>query len=298
MNQNDYRPRRAEGKKHRHPIRAVIIVLIIMAALAICIPRLRRDPARRDAQQVDAARSAQQEEDSGAASAALEPSPAASGSGSAVETSGSGTSDRSAVEAGTSSPADASTPTGGSADGIDLLMLVNSTHSLPEGYHAELKTLDNGQQIAELIYPDLQQMFDDARSQGVYPIVASGYRTAEKQQSLMDEKVKSFEEQGYSESDARREALKWVNAVGYSEHQIGLAVDINADGVHSAGYQVYNWLADNAWQYGFILRYPEDKTDITGTGYEPWHYRYVGRDAAREIHTQGVCLEEYLNAVD
>lgn len=298
MNQNDYRPRRAEGKKHRHPIRAVIIVLIIMAALAICIPRLRRDPARRDAQQVDAARSAQQEEDSGAASAALEPSPAASGSGSAVETSGSGTSDRSAVEAGTSSPADASTPTDGSADGVDLLMLVNSTHSLPEGYHAELKTLDNGQQIAELIYPDLQQMFDDARSQGVYPIVASGYRTAEKQQSLMDEKVKSFEAQGYSESDARREALKWVNAVGYSEHQIGLAVDINADGVHSAGYQVYNWLANNAWQYGFILRYPEDKTDITGTGYEPWHYRYVGRDAAREIHTQGVCLEEYLNAVD
>lgn len=298
MNQNDYRPRRAEGKKHRHPIRAVIIVLIIMAALAICIPRLRRDPARRDAQQVDAARSAQQEEDSGAASAALEPSPAASGSGSPVETSGSGTSDRSAVEAGTSSPADASTPTDGSADGVDLLMLVNSTHSLPEGYHAELKTLDNGQQIAELIYPDLQQMFDDARSQGVYPIVASGYRTAEKQQSLMDEKVKSFEAQGYSESDARREALKWVNAVGYSEHQSGLAVDINADGVHSAGYQVYNWLANNAWQYGFILRYPEDKTDITGTGYEPWHYRYVGRDAAREIHTQGVCLEEYLNAVD
>lgn len=298
MNRNDYRPRRAERKKHRHPIRAVIIVLFVLAALAICIPRLRQDPARRDAQQVDAARSAQQEEDSGAASAALDPTPAASGSGSAVENSGSETSDRSAVEAGASSPADASTPTGGSADGIDLLMLVNSTHSLPEGYHAELKTLDNGQQIAELIYPDLQQMFDDARSQGVYPIVASGYRTAEKQQSLMDEKVKSFEEQGYSESDARREALKWVNAVGYSEHQSGLAVDINADGVHSAGYQVYNWLADNAWQYGFILRYPEDKTDITGTGYEPWHYRYVGRDAAREIHTQGICLEEYLNAVD
>ncbi len=210
------------------------------------------------------------------------PDPAASGSGSAVENSGSETSDRSAVEAGTPSPADASTPTDGSADGVDLLMLVNSTHRLPEGYHAELKTLDNGQQIAELIYPDLQQMFDDARSQGVYPIVASGYRTAEKQQSLMDEKSEVFfEEQGYSESDARREALKWVNAVGYSEHQSGLAVDINADGVHSAGYQVYNWLADNAWQYGFILRYPEDKTDITGTGYEPWHYRYVGRDAAR-----------------
>lgn len=228
MNRNDYRPRRAERKKHRHPIRAIIIVLFILAALAVGVPRLRQDP------------------------------------GSAIENSGSGTSDRSAVEADASSPADASTPTDGSADGIDLLMLVNSTHSLPEGYHTELKTLDNGQQIAELIYPDLQQMFDDARSSGGLPDCGIRLPHGEKQQSLMDEKVKSFEEQGYSESDARREALKWVNAVGYSEHQSGLAVDINADGVHSAGYQVYNWLADNAWQYGFILRYPEDKTDITG----------------------------------
>ena len=138
-------------------------------------------------------------------------------------------------------------------------------------------------------------MFDDARSQGVYPIVASGYRTAEKQQSLMDEKVKFFEEQGYSESDARREALKWVNAVGYSEHQSGLAVDINADGVHSAGYQVYNWLADNAWQYGFILRYPADKESVTGVMYEPWHFRYVGKEAAAYIMENNLCLEEFLD---
>ena len=89
MNRNDYRPRRAERKKHRHPIRAIIIVLFILAALAVGVPRLRQDP------------------------------------GSAIENSGSGTSDRSAVEADASSPADASTPTDGSADGIDLLMLVN-----------------------------------------------------------------------------------------------------------------------------------------------------------------------------
>ena len=137
MNRNDYRPRRAERKKHRHPIRAVIIVLFVLAALAVGVPRLRQDPAQRDAQQVDAARSAQQEEDSGAASVALEPSPAASGSGSTAENSSSGTSDRSAVDADASSPADASTPTDGNADGIDLLMLVNSTPSLPEGYHAD-----------------------------------------------------------------------------------------------------------------------------------------------------------------
>ena len=100
-----------------------------------------------------------------------------------------------------------------------------------------------------------------------------------------------------SQESAQAEALKWVNQVGYSEHQSGLAVDINADGIHSAGYEVYDWLAQNAWQYGFILRYPEDKTDITGTSYEPWHYRYVGVEAAQAITQQGVCLEEYLGAV-
>lgn len=82
--------------------------------------------------------------------------------------------------------------------------------------------------------------------------------------------------------------------MGYSEHQTGLAVDINADGVNSTGNQVYKWLEKNAWQYGFILRYPSDKEDLTGTAYEPWHYRYVGRNAAEEIYHQGICLEEYI----
>lgn len=177
---------------------------------------------------------------------------------------------------------------------LDLLMLVNQDHPVPEGYEIELTQLSNGQQVASVIYPALQLMFDDARSQGVYPIVASGFRTAEKQQSLMDEKIQGFIDDGYTESDAIAEAALWVNAVGRSEHQTGLAVDINADGVHSYGWEVYDWLALNAWQYGFILRYPEGKTDITGTDYEPWHYRYVGLEAAAKIHRSGECLEEFL----
>ena len=108
------------------------------------------------------------------------------------------------------------------------------------------------------------------------------------------EAVRLIDHLGLSQEEAAAEALRWVNQVGYSEHQSGLAVDINADGIHSAGYEVYDWLAQNAWRYGFILRYPEDKTEVTGTGYEPWHYRYVGQDAARVITEQGLCLEEYL----
>lgn len=179
-------------------------------------------------------------------------------------------------------------------DGINVLMLVNSTHALPEGFDIEITELANGQQIAALMRNPLQAMFDDMRAQGVYPVVASGYRTPEKQQSLMDEKVEKLRAEGLSEEEAAVEAANWVNPVGYSEHQSGLAVDINADGIHSAGYEVYDWLALHAWNYGFILRYPEGKEAITGTSYEPWHYRYVGVEAAQEIRDLGVTLEEYL----
>lgn len=174
------------------------------------------------------------------------------------------------------------------------LILVNQSHAIPEGWNPELTTLANGTQVDSRIYPDLQQMFDDMRAAGVYPVVASGYRSAEKQQSLMDDKIQEFEDQGESLVQAQADAKLWVNPVGYSEHQTGLAVDINADGVNSTGEEVYAWLKEHAWEYGFILRYPQGKTDLTGTDYEPWHYRYVGNDAANEIHKKGLCLEEYL----
>ena len=96
------------------------------------------------------------------------------------------------------------------------------------------------------------------------------------------------------------EAARWVAQPGTSEHQTGLALDIVA-----AGYQILDeeqedtaeqkWLMENSWKYGFILRYPSEKSDITGIGYEPWHYRYVGKAAAADIYRTGVCLEEYLS---
>lgn len=178
------------------------------------------------------------------------------------------------------------------------LILVNGEYKIPKDWKVELTELSNGQSVDSRIYPDLQQMFDDMRAQGVYPVVASGYRTAKKQQELMDEKVNSFLAQGYSKSEAKSEAKKWVADVGYSEHQTGLAVDINADGVNSSGQQVYAWLADNALKYGFILRYPEDKTEITKTDYEPWHYRYVGAESAAKIYESGLCLEEYIGMMN
>lgn len=174
------------------------------------------------------------------------------------------------------------------------LILVNPDYRIPKNWEIELTQLSNGQQVDQRIYPQLQQMFDDARSQGVYPVVASGYRTPEKQQALMDEKIQQLIQQGYSQASARKEAGRWVAKVGYSEHQTGLAVDINADGVNSSAEDVYAWLAEHAWEYGFIQRYPEDKEALTGTAYEPWHYRYVGNEAAAAMYNQDICLEEYV----
>lgn len=178
------------------------------------------------------------------------------------------------------------------------LILVNRWHPLPEGYQPQLMTLSNGKEVDERIYPSLQKMFDQARSEGVYPIVASAYRTAEKQQSIMDEKIAEYQANGYSAEKAKTEAEKWVAIPGTSEHQLGLAVDINADGINSAGYEVYDWLDKHAHEYGFIRRFPESKTDITGVANEPWHYRYVGKKVAAEIHDRGICLEEYLNQTE
>ena len=127
-----------------------------------------------------------------------------------------------------------------------------------------------------------------------YPVVASGYRTEQEQQQIYDESMAEYIEKGYSESDAKTETERWVAIPGTSEHQLGLGVDINADGINSYGYEVYNWLAQNAYRYGFIYRYPENKVAITGIANEPWHYRYVGVNAATEIYKRGICLEEYL----
>lgn len=175
------------------------------------------------------------------------------------------------------------------------LILVNKWNELPSDYKVELIKLSNGECVDTRIYPMLQSMFDAARADGIYPIVASGYRTAQKQQEILNAKIEELKSSGYSNEDAETEAKYWVAVPGTSEHQLGLAVDINADGVHSYGTEVYKWLEKNAHLYGFINRYPADKKEITGVANEPWHYRYVGIEAATEIHKRGICLEEYLD---
>ena len=176
------------------------------------------------------------------------------------------------------------------------LILVNRTHPIPDDYgEIELTELRNGHAVDSRIYPDLQQMFDDARADGIMPRITSSYRTAKEQQEIMDDKIAEYEAQEYPHDEAVTLAETWVALPGTSEHQLGMAVDISTEdwGAQDATI-VWEWFDLNCYKYGFIRRYPEDKIDITGVINEPWHFRYVGYDAAKEIWESGMCLEEYL----
>ena len=179
------------------------------------------------------------------------------------------------------------------------LILVNSENTLPENYAVELAQLENEQAVDARIVGDLEKMLADARAEGLSPVVCSSYRTEELQQTLYSNKVSRLLEEGYSQEEAQTEAARWVARPGTSEHQLGLAVDIVAQSypVLDAGQEdtpEQQWLLENAYRYGFVLRYPEGKSHITGIGYEPWHYRYVGREAAEQMYWNDLCLEEYL----
>lgn len=179
-------------------------------------------------------------------------------------------------------------------------LLVNSWNPLPEDFSVELVPLKNGLKVDKRIYEDLNAMLTDCRKTGLQPIVCSAYRPISTQTRLYNNKVARLRSAGYGLEAAKTEAARWVAVPGTSEHHTGMALDIV-----SISYQLLNeqqehtpeqqWLMEHSWEYGFILRYPQDKCDITGIGYEPWHYRYVGREIAADIHERGVCLEEYLN---
>lgn len=175
------------------------------------------------------------------------------------------------------------------------LILVNKRYHIPDGYKFKLVTFTNNEAVDKRIYPALQEMFECAQNEDIHLTVTSGFRTITEQQQLMDDKINAYQAEGYSAEQAKAEAKTWVAIPGASEHQLGLAVDLNGDNMWSSDKEAHDWLAQNAHRFGFILRYPMDKIDITGVSNEPWHYRYVGVEAAAEIYEQEICLEEYLN---
>ena len=176
------------------------------------------------------------------------------------------------------------------------LLLVNKAHPLADDYSIDLTELRNGQSVDTRILSDLQEMFDAARSENIYPIVSDAYRTRDEQQALMDDTIQNYEYQGYSADEAKSKAEEVIAAPGTSEHETGLAIDISGDEDYGQDTDsVLEWMNDNAYKYGFVLRYPSGKESVTGVPAEDNHYRYVGKEAAQVMHDQGICLEEYLS---
>lgn len=175
------------------------------------------------------------------------------------------------------------------------LILVNENFSVPADWESDLVSLRGGEQVDRRILEDLQAMFDDCRDAGLHPIVYSGYRSRETQQEIYDRRLTKNILSGHSPEEAEALTREWVSLPGTSEHQLGLAVDIDSeDAERCPNEDVWAWLLAHCADYGFILRYPADKTELTGIAYEPWHFRYVGREAAQAIMSAGLVLEEYL----
>ncbi len=180
-----------------------------------------------------------------------------------------------------------------------MLILVNDDHPLQGDYEPELQDIGNGEYFDVRAVDSLLKMLSDAKAVGLSPLICSAYRDAEFQTDLYNNQVEAQMDTGLTYVEAREEAKKVVAYPGTSEHQLGLAVDIVAseyqlldDG--QAETEEAKWLREHCHKYGFILRYPPGKTDITGVIFEPWHYRYVGEDAATVIMSENLCLEEYL----
>ena len=167
------------------------------------------------------------------------------------------------------------------------VLLCNTWHPIPEDY--ELDLVDHlGFEFDRVAAAAFEEMVSDAEDADIEIEVNNGYRAKWLQQYLWDESVIEFMDAGYSEEEAIELTAESIAIPGHSEHGTGLAMDVYS------GYMVYEWLAENCWDYGFILRYPEGKTDVTGIIYEPWHFRYVGTELSLELQELGLCLEEYM----
>ena len=181
------------------------------------------------------------------------------------------------------------------------LTLVNPWNTIAEDFQVELAQIPNERYIDKRCYDDLMAMLGAMEAEGLSYVIRSGYRTMNDQQVLYQNKIDQLMDEGMSEEEATKEAGTIVAVPGTSEHQLGLAVDIVDSSYWGLDEKqedtaVQKWLMENCWDYGFILRYPNDKSEITGIIYEPWHYRYVGKEVAKDMQEKGLCLEEYLTS--
>ena len=181
----------------------------------------------------------------------------------------------------------------------ELLILVNYDNAVPNDYKLDLRYTENKkEQVANVLYNDLVLMLRDAQNVGYTYWIASGYRIIQIQQGLIDDHINTYISEGMSVEEAKNKTYEILEKANYSEHHTGLAIDfLSSDNLNMDESQEMTegnkWLRENCYKYGLILRYPRDRQAITNMSYEPWHFRYVGREASTFIHQNNLTLEEF-----
>ncbi len=182
------------------------------------------------------------------------------------------------------------------------MLLVNRDYILPDDFEVELApciTSDpDSLKLDYRVAPHYNEMYLAALADGIELTPISGYRSVERQQRNFENKIQKYLDQGYGKVEATQMAATIILPPGTSEHNAGLAMDICSLEQNFEETEEFRWLSENAADYGFIMRYPEDKQDVTKIIYEPWHWRYVGVEVAKELKASGQCFEEYLGVVN
>jgi D-alanyl-D-alanine carboxypeptidase len=178
------------------------------------------------------------------------------------------------------------------------IILVNKENPIPSTFEVNIKDIGE-YKIDETALSSAEKMIEDAKSQNINLEITSAYRSTEYQQKLYDKSIQSFISQGYSSEEAEELTLEYIAKPGTSEHHTGMALDIVTSSYKEldegfAETDAAKWLMANSYKYGFILRYPKGKEEITKIQFEPWHYRYVGSSHAKPIFEGDLCLEEYI----
>ena len=175
------------------------------------------------------------------------------------------------------------------------LTLANYENLLPENFTVKVENIDKTRQFDARAIGELNDMMNKMKKDGITNIwVQSAYRSVARQKELYDASVKKYLQEGKTQEEAETLTNEYINKPGSSDHNLGLAVDFNKVDNGFEKLDGFKWLQKKAENYGFILRYPKDKEDITKISYESWHWRYVGVENAKKMNELNMCLEEYI----
>ena len=175
------------------------------------------------------------------------------------------------------------------------LTLANYENLLPENFTVKVENIDKTRQFDARAIGELNDMMNQMKKDGITNIwIQSAYRSVARQKELYDASVKKYLQEGKTQEEAEKLTNEYINKPGSSDHNLGLAVDFNKVDNGFEKLEGFKWLQKNAENYGFVLRYPKDKEDITKIAYESWHWRYVGVEHAKKMNELNMCLEEYI----